>query len=78
MAAIITGPAGNIVYRNGASLPSEQRAFDAKGGFQQFDLTSFASLSAFAANSNHAPSNCDWADSWDAGVDFLFRIAGAR
>ncbi|MDF3413311.1 hypothetical protein HKX54_02485 [Sulfitobacter sp. M57] len=78
MAAIMTGAAGNIAYFDGVSRPMVKRAFDFNGIFQRTDLTRFASLSAFGANSNHAPSNFDWADSWDAGVDFLFRIAGAR
>ena len=78
MSAIITGAAGNVVFLGGAPRPMSERVFDTKGGFQPTNLTSFAGLSAFAANSNHAPSNLDWADSWDAGVDFLFRIAGAR
>ena len=78
MAAVMTGAAGNIAYWDATSGPMTKRAFDVKGIFQRTDLTRFASLSAFGANSNHAPSNFDWADSWDAGVDFLFRIAGAR
>ncbi|GAA6177036.1 hypothetical protein NBRC116593_29550 [Sulfitobacter pacificus] len=78
MTAIITGAAGSIAYWESASRPMAQRAFGTDGSFQQTSQTRFASLSAFAANSNHAPSHLDWADSWDAGVDFLFRIAGAR
>ena len=78
MASLMTHAAGSIAYWNAKPLPMSDRAFDVQGGFHQPQVTSFAALSAFAANSNHAPSDFDGAISWDAGVDLLFRIAGAR
>lgn len=78
MASIITGAAGTIAYWENTPLPLSPSAFDVKGNFHQPELLSFAGLSVFADNQNHAPSDFDGAVSWDAGLDLLFRIAGAR
>lgn len=78
MATIMTGAAGNLAYWEGSPFPLSGSAFDKMGNFQRPDLTSFACLSAFADNSNHAPWGFDGAITWDAGVNLLFRIAGAH
>lgn len=79
MAAIITGAHGVLAYHN-ATLSSLQgtRAFGYHGDFHRPLECAFAGLSAFASNSNHAPSEVDQPICWDAGLDLLFRIADAR
>jgi hypothetical protein len=78
MAAIMTGTHGTLAYWDAAPATDCGRAFGPRGDFHKPQLISFARLSAFAANGNHAPSECDGAVTWDAGLDLLFRIAGRR
>ena len=78
MAAIMTGSHGTLAFWDGALTPENGRAFGLQGDFYKKHLRSFAGLSAFAANGNHAPADFDGAVTWDAGLDLLFRIAGAR
>lgn len=76
MSAIITYAESNVAYWAGASAQNTGRAFGFAGEFRKPQLRSFARLSAFAANSNHAPQNAEGAVTWDAGMDLLFKIAG--
>ncbi len=79
MAAIITGAHGALAYYNASpSTLQGARAFGSAGDFHHPIECAFAGLSAFSANSNHAPSEASETICWDAGVDLLFRIAGAR
>ncbi|KIN64106.1 hypothetical protein Z946_2993 [Sulfitobacter noctilucicola] len=78
MAQVITGAGGSIAYFNAKPKPRAVPVFDATGGFHADAQRGFAGLSAFAANGNHAPTDFDGAVTWDAGVDLLFRIAGAH
>ncbi len=78
MAAIMTGTNGILAFWNGSVTPANGRAFGTNGDFHRPELHSFATVSAFAANSNHAPAGYEESLNWDAGVDLLFRIAGAR
>lgn len=76
MAALITGTCGTLAYWDDAPATKTGRAFGLRGDFRKPQLTSFAGLSAFAANGNHAPSGIDGAVTWDAGLHLLFRISG--
>ncbi len=76
MAALITGTCGTLAYWDSAPATKTGRAFGPRGNFHKPQLTSFAGLSAFAANGNHPPSDFDGAVTWDAGMHLLFRIAG--
>jgi hypothetical protein len=78
MTAIITGAGGTVAYWTSAPTEISNKAFGSKGDFRKPQQTSFAKLSAFADNSNHAPAGLEGEIDWDIGVDFLFRIAGAR
>ncbi|KIN60578.1 hypothetical protein Z945_1553 [Sulfitobacter noctilucae] len=78
MASIITSAQGSLAYWTGKATGPGSRAFDHKGNFSKPELCGFSGLSAFAANSNHPPADFEGAVTWDAGVDLLFRIAGAR
>ncbi|MCX7560764.1 hypothetical protein OS190_14400 [Sulfitobacter sp. F26204] len=78
MAALITDATGSIAYWEGSPHSLGGKAFDLQGRFRKPDVTSFARVSLFADNSNHAPSGYDISDCWDASIDLLFRIAGAR
>jgi len=78
MTAIMTGAKGILAYHNAKPLENDITAFGLKGDFHRPLDCAFASLSAFSANSNHAPADHGELPSWDAGVDLLFRIAGAR
>ena len=78
MNVIITGANGTLAYWTADGSGPALRAFDRVGGFHRPGLLGFARLSAFAVNRNHAPSGHDGAVTRDAGIDLLFRIAGAR
>ncbi|MEW9921404.1 hypothetical protein AB2B41_17485 [Marimonas sp. MJW-29] len=78
MAAIMTGTHGTLAYWTAAPATARGRAFGPGGDFRKSHLKSFARLSAFAANGNHAAKGCEGAVTWDAGLDLLFRIAGGR
>ncbi|MEM6940746.1 MAG: hypothetical protein AAF943_02590 [Pseudomonadota bacterium] len=74
----MTGPHGALAYFSPTVLPQAAPAFDYHGNFSRALECAFAQLSAFAANSNHPPSDQASVMDWDAGIDLLFRIAGAR
>lgn len=76
MATIITGAQGSLGYWQAAPKGPALRAFSTDGTFTKPIERSFARLSAFAANGNHAPTDFDGAICWDEGMDLLFRIAG--
>lgn len=76
MAALMTGTCGTLAYWDAEPAVKTGRAFGLRGDFHKPHLTSFAGLSAFAANGNHPPSDFDGAVTWDAGLDLLFRISG--
>ncbi len=78
MASIITIATGSLAYWSAESRTEDSRAFGVKGDFHKPQSCGFAGLSAFAANGNHPPAQLDGAICWDAGIDLLFRIAGAR
>lgn len=78
MTVIITAANGTLAYWTSACGDPAVPAFDPAGRFHQPELLGFAGLSAFADNRNHAPSGCEGAVTWDAGIDLLFRIAGAH
>lgn len=78
MADIITGTGKALAFFDGTHSTDSTHAFGIKGDFHKPALRAFAGLSAFAANSNHAPSGEAGAVTCDAGLELLFRIAGAR
>lgn len=78
MASIITGRKGQLAYHRTEQDPYGIKAFDMIGNFNCPMECAFAGLSVFASNSNHPPSRPDLSNEWDAGLDLLFRIAGAR
>ncbi|MGJ8626678.1 MAG: hypothetical protein ACSHXB_06930 [Sulfitobacter sp.] len=77
MRIILTGPAGNLGYWEQGARAIGSHAFGFQGRFKHQHLCSFARLSAFAGNSNHAPSGQDGAITSDLGLDLLYAIAGA-
>ena len=78
MAAIMTGAKGILAYFEPNLDTSVPPAFGTAGEFNRPLECAFAGLSAFASNSNHSPNHQSGAINWDAGIDLLFRIAGAR
>ena len=78
MATIMTGANGTLAYFNATPKVGSAPAFDYHGVFSRPLERAFAGLSSFASNSNHAPSDTGGTIDWDAGIDLLFRIAGAR
>ena len=76
MATLITGANGSLAYWDGAPATPVARAFQATGTFQKPHLLSFAGLSAFADNGNHAPKGAEGAVTWDGGMELLLKIAG--
>ncbi len=78
MTSIMTGAGGTVAYWNRAPREISNRAFSPTGDFHKPQHLSFAGLSAFADNSNHAPTDFEGAITWDSGIDLLFKIAGAR
>jgi hypothetical protein len=77
MRIILTGPKGNLGYWDASARTVGDHAFGFLGRFNHQNMCSFARLSAFAGNSNHAPSGHDSAVTSDLGLDLLYRIAGA-
>ncbi|MEP5732403.1 MAG: hypothetical protein ABJL67_23890 [Sulfitobacter sp.] len=79
MATVITGAKGMMAYLDSAQASRyPSNAISANGDTHWAQMCGFARLSAFADNSNHPPADFGGAISWDAGIDLLFRIAGAR
>jgi hypothetical protein len=78
MRIILTGPQGNLGYWDAKPVSAGQHAFGFRGVFKHQNTCSFARLSAFAGNSNHAPSGQDAAVTSDLGLSLLHNIAGAR
>lgn len=76
MAAIMTSKHGTVAYWEAEPTWQTGRAFGARGDFRKPLMTSFARLSAFASNFNHAPTGREVAVTNEAGLDLLFRIAG--
>ncbi|MEM7519941.1 MAG: hypothetical protein AAF307_02790 [Pseudomonadota bacterium] len=78
MAMIMTGATGTVAYFEAARHEPTRRAFGALGEFRKPMSRSFARLSAFPANGNHAPTDFDGAVSWDEGLKLLYQIAGVH
>lgn len=76
MAMIITGTHGVVTLWNSAERGAMQDALRQSGSGSKPAGCSFARLSQFAANSNHAPSGTDDDICWDQGKALLLRIAG--
>lgn len=74
MTAIMTTKGGSLAFH---ALHRETRPVAFRVRFPGPRQTSFAGLSVFPDNSNHAPARCEGAVTWDGGLDLLFRIAGA-
>ena len=78
MAMIMTGKRGSLAYWDMVPAARSEQAFGPEGTFLQPLRLSFAKLSAFAANGNHAPAAFGAALDANAGLDLLYRIAGVR
>ena len=78
MAIVLTGPQGRLAYWNADPAAQPEPVFGCQGRSRLESKCSFARLSAFAGNSNHAPTDRDGAITTDQGLDLLFNIAGAR
>ncbi|MFT6676759.1 MAG: hypothetical protein ACJAVM_002964 [Sulfitobacter sp.] len=76
MEIILTGAQGNLAYWAKNTPRQTRRAFGFQGRFNKHQSRSFAGLSAFGANSNHAPSGYDGAVNPNIAFELLFRIAG--
>ncbi|MGJ8617468.1 MAG: hypothetical protein ACSHWS_11560 [Sulfitobacter sp.] len=78
MRIILTGPKGNLGYWDGSARVVGSHAFGFQGRFKHQNRCSFARLSAFAGNGNHAPTGHDAAVTSNLGLDLLNKIAGVR
>jgi hypothetical protein len=77
MKLIMTEKQGNLAYWNRATpIAAPDRAFRMGTRFTKENVRSFARLSAFAANGNHAPKGCDGAITSDLAIEFLYKVAG--
>lgn len=78
MKIILTGPKGNLGYWDANARAVGQHAFGFQGRFKHESQRTFARLSAFAGNSNHAPKCHEGAVTSDLGLELLYAIAGAQ
>ena len=76
MRIIFTGPKGNLGYWDASAPRVGCHAFGLQGRFKRQNACSFARLSAFARNSNHAPTGHDGAITSDLSLGLLQSIAG--
>jgi hypothetical protein len=77
MRIILTGSQGNLGYWDAKPRSVGGHAFGFQGRFKHEKTRSFARLSAFANNGNHAPNGHEGAITSDFGLDLLQNIAGA-
>jgi|10_taG_2_1085330.scaffolds.fasta_scaffold352236_1 hypothetical protein len=78
MNIILTGPDGAVAYWNAAQNGRKTMAFGKLQAAALERKCSFARLSRFAANGNHAPTGAEGAITADFGLDLLYQIAGNR
>jgi hypothetical protein len=78
MMIVVTGPRGDLMYFNEETPTRGHHAFGMQGSFRGSEALAFTTVSGYAANANYAPEGMGGAITHDLGIDFLFRIAGAR